>query len=160
MIAERGQPRLDEMPLDHLLEIWVNIVIWSGIQPAFEEMVHADLTFPESIVLRMLQRAPLSVADVAEGISITQSAASRVVDRLVRDGFVERQENPSDRRQKLLTLSTAGQVLLDQIEAKVTRAAQPMVDTLTVAERKQFGALLVKMIASQGPCPIPGSGPH
>jgi len=78
------------------LEIWVNIVIWSGMQPAFEEMVHADLTFPESIVLRMLQRAPLSVADVAEGISITQSAASRVVDRLVHDGFVERQENPSD----------------------------------------------------------------
>jgi len=108
-------------------------------------------------VLRMLQRAPLSVADVAECISITQSAASRVVDRLVRDGFVERQENPSDRRQKLLTLSPAGQVLLDQIEAKVTRAAQPMVDTLTAAERKQFGALLVKMIASLGPCPIP---PH
>ncbi len=155
MIAEYGHPQLEELRLDQLLELWINIVTWGSIRPTFEEMVHADLTFPELIVLRMLRRAPLSVADVAMSISITQSAASRVVDRLVRDGYMERQENPADRRQKQLTLTPVGQSLMDQFEAKVARAAQPMVDALSTAEQKQFSGLLLKMVASQGPCPIP-----
>ena len=153
MIVESDQRLTEDMPLEQLLEVWIKLVLWSGIQPAFHEMVHANLTLAELIVLRMLQGNSLSVADVAECMSITQSAASRAVDRLVHDGYVERQENPTDRRQKLLTLAPLGQNLLDSIDAKVAQEARPIVDALSAAEREQFGALLAKMIASQGPWP-------
>ena len=155
MIAEPEQRLTEDTPLELLLEVWIKQVLWSGIQPTFHEMVHANLTFAEMIVLRMLQHDSLSVADVAECMSITQSAASRAVDRLVHDGYVERQENPTDRRQKLLTLAPLGESLMNSIEAKVAHQAQPIVDALSAAERQQFGALLAKMIAFQDPCPIP-----
>ncbi len=160
MIATSDERRLDELPSEQLLEVWINLLIWSGIQPAFEEMVHANLSFPESIVLRMLQRASLSVADVASCISITQSAASRVVDRLVHGGYVEREENPADRRQKVLTLTPAGEALMEQIEAKVAHAAQPIIDALSKPEREQFCALLAKMVACQPRCAMAQHGVH
>jgi DNA-binding MarR family transcriptional regulator len=91
---------------------------------------------------------------VASCISITQSAASRVVDRLVHDGYVSRQENPGDRRQKQLMLTDQGKGLIDRIEAVFVQATRPILKALSSSEQDRFRALLVKMVAFQGCCPL------
>jgi DNA-binding MarR family transcriptional regulator len=75
------------------------------------------------------------VQDVSGGIGITVGAASKLVDRLERDGLVERRPNPSDRRSSLVVLTNVGQAafraatqaraaLLDVVlEPDATRAA-------------------------------------
>ena len=50
------------------------------------------------------------VQDVSGGIGITVGAASKLVDRLERDGLVQRRPNPSDRRSSLVVLTDAGEV--------------------------------------------------
>ncbi|MDB5057805.1 MAG: MarR family transcriptional regulator [Chloroflexi bacterium] len=143
------------MPLDQLIMYWTNMIWWVSMRPLFHQMTETDLSFPEMIVLRNLQRGPLRVAEVASCISITQSAASRAVDRLVRDGFVDRHENPEDRRQKLLTLTRPGEVLLDTFEVIMANAVGPVLSVLTAEEHDQFRALLAKMLASQSnSCPM------
>lgn len=49
------------------------------------------------------------VQDVSGGIGITVGAASKLVDRLERDGLVKRQPNPSDRRSSLVVLTDVGE---------------------------------------------------
>jgi DNA-binding MarR family transcriptional regulator len=48
------------------------------------------------------------VQDVSADIGITVGAASKVVDRLERDGLVERRPNPGDRRSSLISLTPRG----------------------------------------------------
>src|SRR5690349_12024381 len=57
-------------------------------------------------LLRELQ--PASLVQLAEGIGVTPSTTSRLVDRLVAGGYVERRTSPESRRQIELRLSPDG----------------------------------------------------
>lgn len=48
------------------------------------------------------------VQDLSRGLSITVGAASKLVDRLERDGLAERRDHPGDRRSSLISLTDAG----------------------------------------------------
>lgn len=66
------------------------------------------------------------VQDLTEAIGITVGAASKLVDRLERDGLVTRGPNPANRRSSLITLTAVGRESLstaaDVAEAVVGRA--------------------------------------
>jgi DNA-binding MarR family transcriptional regulator len=68
----------------------------------------------------------VSIGEVAMSLQIRHHAASLLVDRAVRRGLVLREEDPSDRRRALVTLTTEGQELLD---------------TITIANRQELGSL-------------------
>jgi DNA-binding MarR family transcriptional regulator len=53
------------------------------------------------------------VQDVAKALGITVGAASRLTDRLVADGLVQRAAHPSDRRSSLIQLSASGRAAFD-----------------------------------------------
>jgi DNA-binding MarR family transcriptional regulator len=65
--------------------------------------------------LRMLRErgGQARVQDLADDLVITVGAASKVVDRLERDGAARRQPNPDDRRSSLIALTPAGRRLLE-----------------------------------------------
>lgn len=48
------------------------------------------------------------VQDLSRGLSITVGAASKLVDRLEREGLAERRGHPGDRRSSLISLTDAG----------------------------------------------------
>ena len=60
--------------------------------------------------LRLLDRLGGNgrVQDLSEGLSITIGAASKLVDRLERDGLAARRRHPSDRRSSLISLTDLG----------------------------------------------------
>ena len=114
-----------------------------------QSMLQLDLTMSENIVLRQLQHQPLTIAQVAEYLSITHSAASRAVDRLVCDGFVCRVENPTDRRQKVLTLTKQGSALIQDLQGKFTAGLELLSTGLSPEEQEQFRLLIAHMVATQ-----------
>jgi DNA-binding MarR family transcriptional regulator len=65
-------------------------------------------------VLRALGEANLG--GLATAMGVTVSTASRLVDRLVTSGLVDRQPSPRSRRELALTLAPAGLGLLDQYD--------------------------------------------
>ena len=140
---------VEALPLDQLMMAWTNYIWMVGMQPMYHEMAVEGLSFPETVVLQNLQRGPLNVAEVADCIAITQSAASRAVDRLVRDGFVARNENQDDRRQKQLTLTATGEKLLQRFQSVMAHAIEPFTSALTVEESEQFRELIVKMVLTR-----------
>ncbi|MBC2934648.1 MarR family transcriptional regulator [Nocardioides sp. zg-1228] len=73
-------------------------------------------------VLRAVARVPsCRVADVAGQLGITVGAASKAVDRQVRDGLVERLPHPEDGRSSILELTTSGRAALDDLEPLLDR---------------------------------------
>lgn len=109
-------------------------------------MLEADLTLAELIVLHALKQQALTIAQVAETLYITPSAASRAADRLVRDDLIARNENPADRRQKQLTLAPAGAALLSDVDELRARRIHRLVATLSARERAAFEASLTRVL--------------
>lgn len=75
-------------------------------------------------VLREL--APASLGQLAEGVGVTPSTTSRLVDRLVAGGFAERRPSPESRRQVELRLTPEGEATLaryDELRLQRLRAA-------------------------------------
>lgn len=77
-----------------------------------------QLTFSQ---LRLLKLVALTdsynISDVAAFLGVSNAAASKAVDRLVRRQLLNRTEAVEDRRAVKLSLSEAGRRLLDQYEA-------------------------------------------
>lgn len=146
-------PNFAEMSLEDLLIHWSGMLLWSGMRPMFQRLSDARLTFTEHIVLQSLAHGDLSVGGVAECLSCSHSVASRAVDRLVEAGFVRREENPEDRRQKHLSLAPAGEELVFAVERAIAQGIRPLVAGLSEAEQEQFRTLLGHILRAQ--CPTP-----
>jgi DNA-binding MarR family transcriptional regulator len=67
--------------------------------------------------------ADCRVSDVVRRLGITVGAASKGVERQVRDGLVRRAANPEDGRSSFLALTPAGQQILDEVLPTLDREA-------------------------------------
>src|SRR5215207_256589 len=73
------------------------------------------LSMPQfSILMQLHHKGVCGVSDISERFDITNAAASQLVDKLVQGGFIKREEDPHDRRAKLLNLTDKGKELIQQ----------------------------------------------
>ncbi|OBF94510.1 transcriptional regulator [Mycolicibacterium flavescens] len=74
------------------------------------------VTVPQLRVMMMIAtRGAVNLAAVAAGLQVSASNASRICDRLLKIGMVDRRDDPADRRNIALTLTSDGQVLIDRV---------------------------------------------
>lgn len=67
-----------------------------------------------NILMRLYHRGQFGVSEIGENMGFTNAAASQAVDRLVQLGYIERTEDPIDRRAKRLELRDKGRNLIDE----------------------------------------------
>jgi DNA-binding MarR family transcriptional regulator len=148
-IRQQG-PSLDmeTLTLRELIPHWANMLWLLGMRPMLQNLRDVSLTMSDNIILRQLRRRSMTITEVATELSLTHSAASRTVDRLVRDGWVRRVENPADRRQKVLTLTAEGVALMQDIEGKLTAGIEFLAARLSPEEQEQFRRLIARMVAA------------
>ena len=144
----RTEAALRALSLPELIRQWSRLVWATSVRPMYRRLMEHDLSLAELVVLRQMQRGSLTVAAVADCLQLSPSAASRAIDRLVRDGLIRREENPDDRRQKLITMTTAGQGLVGEMEAIFAEQQRRIVATLNEEEQGQFSGLLARMLAA------------
>jgi DNA-binding MarR family transcriptional regulator len=89
---------------------------------------------------------PLSQQALAARLRLQKSTVSRLVDELGRDGTVERQPNPSDRRSVLIALTPAGRRKAERLrDAQTELFARLLADT--AAEDRRMLADLLDQLA-------------
>ncbi|MFC9473188.1 MarR family winged helix-turn-helix transcriptional regulator [Nocardia sp. NPDC056952] len=76
---------------------------------------HQVLGASYGYVLRTLADNALTASQLGEHLGITAQGAAKVVDEMVRQGYVERRADPNDKRAKLLQLSERGRDMLDTV---------------------------------------------
>ena len=124
-----------------------------------------DLPLPSYDVLVQLSEAPdrrLRMTQLAERVLLSRSGLTRLVDRLVRDGLVERQACPSDARGTLAVLTDAG---LDRLRSAwpthLRGVEERFVGRLSVEERGQLEVLMSRLLSADDPvggCDEPAGG--
>jgi len=78
----------------------------------------SDISIPQFRTLRFIQRYPdSSLSNLAEHLGLTLPSVSKLVDGLVKQKLVVRQESTSDRRRLTLMLTQAGASIVNSARA-------------------------------------------
>ena len=73
------------------------------------------LSMPQfGILMQLHYRGNCGVSDIGERFDITNAAASQLVEKLVQSRLIQREEDPNDRRAKLLNLTDKGRDLIQR----------------------------------------------
>lgn len=107
---------------------------------SMRERVHfakaTGLSMPQfGILMQLHYRGDCAVGDISERFDITNAAASQLVDKLVQGGLIQREEDPKDRRAKLLNLTDKGKVLIQKGIEERYRWVDQLAEKLTAEER-------------------------
>ncbi|TDD69225.1 MarR family transcriptional regulator [Actinomadura darangshiensis] len=104
-----------------------------------DRAIDLGLTAPQAVALRELA-APMTMRELAQRMSCEPSNATFIVDRLEKQGLVERGPHPTDRRAKVLTLTPAGTGTRERLMARLTTDSP--VARLNPEEQQVLKALL------------------
>jgi len=103
-----------------------------------------------SILMQLHHKGPCGLSEISERFDVTPAAASQLVDKLVQSGYLERDEDPSDRRAKLLKLSPNGAKLVNEGINERYRWMDQLTDHLSADEQKKVSeALMILTEAAQ-----------
>ncbi len=91
---------------------------------------------------------PMCQSDIGEKLLVTGGNMTMVVNNLEKRGLVSRKRDQQDRRQITVSLTDAGQKLIDELFPKHARNIVNLMGTLAPDEQDQLG-LLCKMLGRQ-----------
>jgi DNA-binding MarR family transcriptional regulator len=98
--------------------------------------VSEDVTLPQFRTLVMLaNRGPQTVSSIAEGLDVHASTMTRMCNRLVNRGLVIRTPSATDRREVVVTLSTQGRQLVEDVTARRRRDLDAVVERMSPNDR-------------------------
>jgi DNA-binding MarR family transcriptional regulator len=98
---------------------------------------------PQFFLLMYLRHhSNCGISNISEHMEITNAAASQLVDKLVQAKLLVRVEDPHDRRAKQVSLSPAGEELVNKGIAERSRWIDALAETLNSEERKKVSAAL------------------
>jgi len=127
----------------------VNILYTSSWLNYTQSAVFKDfgLTMKQFNILRILKGQYPKAATVnllIDRMIDKSSNASRIVDKLVEKGFVERKTCPEDRRRVDVVISEAGMKIVDQATRKLDES-ETFKDSLSEKEAQELNRLLDKL---------------
>ena len=96
------------------LRAWMDVFMHRSMRGWTHFAKSTGLSMPQfSILMQLHYKGACGMSQISERFDVTAAAASQLVDKLVQAGYIERTEDPNDRRAKLLRLSGKGASLVD-----------------------------------------------
>ena len=110
-------------------------------------MNRLGLTMAQLVTLHMLEHGGTrSVSAIATCLRLSPAATSHLVNRLVGLKLVKRVEDPSDRRQKRVSITPGGRRLVERVQRERTRELAGVVARLSATVRNQFHFVLSRVV--------------
>jgi len=104
------------------------------------------------LVLLTRQEDPIPVCKLAELAGVTTPTVSAVLSGMVRDGLIQRVEDPSDRRVVRIEMLPEGQRILDEVLPDLFVHQTAVMSRLDETELKTLMTLLGKVRLDVGKC--------
>jgi DNA-binding MarR family transcriptional regulator len=126
-----------------LLELWHHLMRGSS-QQLYALIAELDISITHMKTLHALSECAreISVKQVSERLNLSLPGASRIVDALLRRGWVERREDPDDRRMKRIGITDAGREIIERIEPARLVGLEQYANSLTGEQRSRLSAAL------------------
>jgi DNA-binding MarR family transcriptional regulator len=134
------------------LGLLVRHLLGSTNREFFAALQDAEISFSQLKCLGLLSNAetPMSLGALSEDLGLSLAAVSRAVDGLVQRGAVKRQEDPSDRRSKLVTVSARGRAVYERVLAVRVAGVERFVEELEPEDRDALAAALGPIVEGLG----------
>ena len=138
--SKDGGPSAELRELAQQTERQLNIIQRSMRQRLQAEFARGNLTGPQRLVMSVLVRTQgLSLKQLSEAVSLAHSTVSGIVDRLEKQGLIERQTHPTDRR---ITLLVASPLVREFMETRMPELAlHPLLEALRHASPTELRAI-------------------
>lgn len=132
-------------PITQSLRAWMDVFMHRSMRGWMQFAKSTGLSMPQfNILMQLHHKGMCGVSEISERFDISNAAASQLVDKLVQSGYLDRAEDPNDRRAKQLHLTGNGTKLinkgieerhrwLEEIAAKLnTEERRKVVEALTI----------------------------
>ncbi|GLP75144.1 hypothetical protein TUM20983_22540 [Mycobacterium antarcticum] len=114
-----------------------------GITAASIAEVDDQVTLPQLRTMMMIAtRGAMNLVAVAAGLGVSSPNASRICDRLLKAGMLDRSEDPEDRRHITLTLTADGDALVERLIRHRRKAIRRILCTMTPRERDDLAIVM------------------
>ncbi len=125
-------------------ELWDTIMhIIHGFRTGIAADEGVELSFPQIMLLMELQRCGnCSMGELSQRLRITQGVATRMVDRLLEKGMVERERGEDDRRVVRVKTTQKGSAIAQGVEKLNREKMQELFRHVPAKERADLLALL------------------
>ena len=108
-----------------------------------------DLTPEQFLLIDLLwNQGPMSQLEIADQMQKDKNSITKLVDAIERKGYVERHQNPSDRRSNTIVLTELGNSLKDDAKTKGISILNNMLDGIQESELHSFLETLDKLCSN------------
>ena len=138
-------------PVSQSLRAWVDVFMHRSMRNWQNFAKSVGLSMAQfGILMQLHHKGACGVSEIGERFDITSAAASQLVDKLVQSGYIERAEDPSDRRAKVLKLTPSGQALIERGGQERHRWLDDVVKNLSSEEKDKVNEALVILTNAAG----------
>ena len=101
------------------------------------------VSLPQFRVLVVIaSRGSVNLGEVAEGLGVHPSNATRTVDKLVVAGLVQRSDDPADRRYLALNLTSRGHDVVERVMNHRRSSIAVVMDNMAPSRRRTLASVL------------------
>jgi DNA-binding MarR family transcriptional regulator len=112
--------------------------------------VSSEITSVQYAALEVLHEAPgVNQRQLGDQLDVDRSTIADLVARMVRNGLIERADDPVDKRSYVLFLTTAGKKQLAALRPRVEQVERILTARLTAGELAQLRRLLAALLPPQ-----------
>jgi len=131
------------VPISQSLREWMDVFMHRSMRGWNRFAKSTGLSMPQfSILMQLHYKGACGMSKISERFDVSAAAASQLVDKLVQAGYIERTEDPNDRRAKLLDLSPKGKQLVEQGINERYRWMGKLTSRLSAEEQSKVGEAL------------------
>lgn len=128
-------------------EVLLNAVRWATAISVRAANELGELSPVQLRALTALREAPrANLNDLASAMGVTVSSTSRLVDRLVDAGLVDRSPSPTTRREISLSLTPVGRRRLQRYDQLRLASARAHLEAVPTADRESVVAALHRLV--------------
>ncbi|MFU7560428.1 MarR family winged helix-turn-helix transcriptional regulator [Roseiconus sp. JC912] len=121
----------------------------------------AGVSVPQMLCMRAIAEAEpgqeMTVAMVAETVQLSAPTVSRILDRLEKGGYVERERSSVDRRKVFVALTEQGWNRLNNLPQPLHEQFLARLESLDERERMELNSALNRIVEMMDACDIDAS---
>lgn len=105
------------------------------------------------LLMHLRCRGTMAPSELGEVMFVSPANVTGMVERLHRQGLLERRRDRTDRRRLSLALTAAGRARLEQLEPRFNESVARAFSGLSAADRRDLGRILERLHATLAPPP-------
>lgn len=122
--------------INQSLRQWMDIFMHRSMRGWSQFAKSTGLSMPQfSILMQLHHKGPCGMSKISERFDISNAAASQLAEKLVQSEYIERAEDPNDRRAKVLQLAPKGKELINAGVAERYRWLDELMKNLSADEK-------------------------